>query len=61
MFAAKIDWKDPRFAKWNLSNLGELNQAQLDSFLDDDEVSNMLYILYADVNNILNSIESRYS
>lgn len=36
MFLDKVDWENPRFAKWNLSNLGEKNDAQLDAFFDDD-------------------------
>ncbi|XP_055324028.1 uncharacterized protein LOC129578853 [Sitodiplosis mosellana] len=36
MFLEHIDWKNPRFSRWNLSKLGKLNQAQLDAFFEDD-------------------------
>lgn len=32
----EIDFDDPRFAPWNIQNLGEFNDAQLAAFLDDD-------------------------
>lgn len=38
MFLEKTNWNDPEFKPWNLSNLGKLNQAQLNAFYDDDEV-----------------------
>lgn len=36
LFVEEIDWNDPRFAPWNIENLGKLNDAQLDAFMDDD-------------------------
>lgn len=36
MFLEKIDWKNPRFSKWNLQRLGQLNEAQRDAFFADD-------------------------
>lgn len=39
----KIDLNNPRFARWNLENLGEFNEAQLGPFLDDD-VSDLIDI-----------------
>lgn len=38
LFMKQINWDDPRFAPWNIKNLGELNEAQQNAFLDDDEV-----------------------
>lgn len=36
MFLEKIDWDNPRFKKWNLKNLGRLNDAQQAAFFEDD-------------------------
>lgn len=36
LFVEEIDWTDPRFRPWNIKNLGELNDAQLDALMDDD-------------------------
>lgn len=36
MFMKKIDWDDARFKKWNLTNLGPLNEAQQAAFFDED-------------------------
>lgn len=36
MFLNKIDWNNPRFKKWHLSNLGPLNEAQKNAFFEDD-------------------------
>lgn len=36
MFLEKTDWDDPDFNSVHLSNIGELNQKQLDAFFDDD-------------------------
>lgn len=35
MFLSKIDWTNPRFARWNLCNLEPMNEAQLDAFFED--------------------------
>ncbi|XP_031618059.1 putative uncharacterized protein DDB_G0267716 [Contarinia nasturtii] len=41
MFMEIIDWENPRFSQWHLENLGKLNQAQSDAFLDDDEAQDL--------------------
>lgn len=36
MFVKKINWNNPRYKKWNLKNLGPLNDAQRAAFFEDD-------------------------
>lgn len=36
MFVEKIDWMHPQFKRWNINNLGPLNEAQRNAFYDDD-------------------------
>lgn len=45
LFVDEISWKDPRFSPWNIENLGELNDAQLDGLMEDD-VNTILYSFF---------------
>ncbi|XP_055317705.1 dual specificity protein kinase splB-like [Sitodiplosis mosellana] len=38
LFVEELDWNDPQYEPWNIEKLGELNHAQLDALLDDDDV-----------------------
>lgn len=40
VFLEQVDWSDPRFAVWDLTQLGKLNAKQRDALMDTDYVMN---------------------
>lgn len=47
MFLSKIDWKNPRFARWNLSRLEPMNDAQRDAFFEFNVSKNLESYIYS--------------